>query len=487
MRRSIVGPLILIGVGVLFLLHNVYPEVPLGEMFGRYWPFLLILWGGLRLIEVLALASMSKPLPRSAVSGGEWVLVVFIFIIGSGIYAAHNYTGWFPDGRALRGLVVDFGEPFDYTVPAATQSCGKTPHLIIESFRGNARIVGGDSESIEVNGRKTIRAMQQRDADQADKQTPMELVASNGNQVIIRLNQDHVGDRLRVSHDLDITVPKGASVECHGRYGDFDVRGISGNVDIDSDNAGVRLQDIGGGVKVNVQKSDIVRAVDVRGTVDLRGHGQDVELENIQGQVSLEGAFTGQMQFRNLAQPLRLEGTQTELKVARTPGEIRLSPGDLVANNLVGPIQINARSRDIQISDFSQALDLTVDRGDIELRPSAGNMPKLEVRTRSGDIDLGLPPGARFDLKAQTDHGEVHNEFGAPLATSEVGDGASISGSAGNGPSLRLQTDRGSVTVRKSNASDGDEPSAAPAAPAPPTRQKGPKPAALPPSAPTSA
>lgn len=483
MRRSVVGPLILIGVGVLFLLHNVYPDIAVGEIFGRYWPFLLVFWGVLRLIEVLALAGMSKPLPRNSVSGGEWVLVVFIFLIGSAVYAAHNYTGWFPDGRALRGLVVDFGEPFDYTVPPATQACGKTPRLVIENFRGNARITGGDADSIQVSGRKTIRAMQQKDADQADKQTPMELIASNGNTVTIRLNQDHVSDRLRVSHDLDITVPKGASVECHGRYGDFDVRGIGGNAEITSDNAGIRLQDIGGAVKINVQKSDIVRAVDVKGTVDLRGHGQDVEFENIAGQVTMEGSFTGQLQFRNLAQPLRFDGTQTEIKIAKIPGEFRLSPGDLVATNLVGPVQINARSRDVQISGFTQSLDLTVDRGDVELRPTGANMPKMDVRTRSGDIDLGLPDKARFDLKAQTDHGEVHDEFGAPLATSELGDGAMISGTAGSGPSLRLQTGRGSVTVRKSGT---DDDSGNPA-PEPPKSLKAPKVPAPPPSAPTSA
>lgn len=481
MRRSVVAPLILIGLGALFLIHNVYPDVPVGEIFGQYWPFLLIVWGGLRLIEVVAMAAMSKPMPRNAVSGGEWVLALLIFATGTAVFTAHRYRDWFPNTHALRGLVVDFGDPFDYAVPGAEVRSGKTPRVIIESFRGNARILGGDSEKVEVSGRKTIRAMQQRDADQADKQTQLQLVA-DGNDITIRLNQDHVNDRMRVSHDLDITVPKGATVECHGRFGDFDVRSITGNVTVDSDNAGVRLQDIGGNVKVDVRKSDIVRAVEVKGTVDLRGRGEDVELENIQGQVNLEGAFTGQLQFRNLAQPLRFDGNQTEIKVAKIPGEVRLSPGDLVASKLVGPIQINARSRDIQISDFSQALDLTVDRGDVELRPSAATMPKIEVRTRSGDIDLGIPPGARFDLKAQTDHGEIHDEFGNPLTISEVGDGGAIAGSVGSGPSLRLQTDRGSVTVRKGGATaDGDDvPAPAPAPRAPVAKPpKPPKPSSI--------
>ena len=43
--------------------------------------------------------------------------------------------------------------------------------------------------------------------------------------------------------DLEVTVPKGASVECVGRFGDFDIANVAGDVDIKSDNAGVRMAD----------------------------------------------------------------------------------------------------------------------------------------------------------------------------------------------------------------------------------------------------
>ena len=45
--------------------------------------------------------------------------------------------------------------------------------------------------------------------------------------------------------------PKGATIEAHGRYGDFDVTDVAGNVEITSDNAGVRLQNVGGSARVD--------------------------------------------------------------------------------------------------------------------------------------------------------------------------------------------------------------------------------------------
>ena len=113
---------------------------------------------------------------------------------------------------------------------------------------------------------------------------------------------------------------------------------------------------------------------------------------------------------------------------------------------------MNARSRDVQMSDFTQSLDLTLERGDVELR-AGKTLPKIEVHTRSGDIDLALPAGAKFDLKASTDRGEAHNDFGTPLTVDESNRGATIVGNSG-GPQLRLETGRGAVTVRKANAED---------------------------------
>ena len=69
-RHSVVAPLVLIGIGALFLARNLMPELPLLDYLAKYWPFLLILWGALRLGEVLFWAASEKPLPIAGVSGG---------------------------------------------------------------------------------------------------------------------------------------------------------------------------------------------------------------------------------------------------------------------------------------------------------------------------------------------------------------------------------------------------------------------------------
>jgi DUF4097 and DUF4098 domain-containing protein YvlB len=471
-RGSVIGPLILIGIGALFLMRNLWPDIPIADILSRYWPFVLIAWGVLRLVEIFLWAIMSKPLPRNGVSAGEWMLVFLICVVGATMYTARHYATWFPSGRALRGVVMDMGESYDYTLTSAEKPCSKNCRVLIESFRGNAKVTGTSDGTVKVSGHETVRSFQQAEADSASKQTPLELI-QDGDQLIIRTNQDRVSDRAQVSSDLEITIPAGASIEAHGRYGDFDIENVAGAVDINSDNSGVRLENIGGNVRIDLRRSDVIRATDVKGSVDLRGRGQDLELQNIAGQVTVGGTYTGQIQLRNLAQPLRYDNPQMTINCERVPGQIHMESGEFTGDNIIGPVRINARSRDVQLSDFTQSLDLTLERGDVTLRTGKA-VPKIEVHTaRSGDIDLALPAEARFDLKVSTERGEVHNDFGGPLKVEESNHGGAIEGGSG-GPSVRLETARGSVTVRKltpeeAAAPDVPNPPSPPSAPKPPT------------------
>ena len=153
-RGSIVGPIILILVGLLFLANNLRPDVPMLEFLGQYWPFLLIGWGLVRLVEILIWAVRGKSLPAKGVSGGEWVLVIFLTLVGSGLYAFHSRFGWWGPSRFRMHGIEMFGEAFDYTIDEQKITAGKTPRIILENLRGNLRITGGDTSEVRVNGRK---------------------------------------------------------------------------------------------------------------------------------------------------------------------------------------------------------------------------------------------------------------------------------------------------------------------------------------------
>src|SRR5580692_759492 len=392
-RTSVVAPLLLIAIGGLFLARNLYPEVPLLDYLAKYWPFLLIVWGVLRLAEVLFWSATDKPLPRAGVSGGEWVLVVFLCMFGASLHAVRGFNTWWPRNVTIGGLDM-FGESYDFPIDGQ-KPASKTPRVVLESFRGNARITGADTDTVKVTGHRSIRSLDQKGADSANQSMPFEITG-DADTITIHNNQDRMsGNNVHVTADMEITVPKGASIEAHGRYGDFDITDVAGNVEIVSDNAGVRLQNIGGDARVDLRRSDVVRAVGVKGLFDLKGRGADVDLQNMEGQVTITGSYSGVIQFHNLSKPLRFMGEQTQLNIEKLPGQVRMALGDFSASNLVGPIHLSTRSRDVEMSDFTNALEISVERGDIELRPGSVPLARMDVTTRSGDLTLSLPANAK--------------------------------------------------------------------------------------------
>jgi DUF4097 and DUF4098 domain-containing protein YvlB len=456
-RASLVAPLLLIGIGILFLARNVFPDLPLMDYLAKYWPLLLVAWGGLRLLEILFWAATSQPLPPRGISSGEWVLVVFLCFVGVSLHAVRGFSSWLPGSRIELGGLDIFGESYDYPL-AAEKPSTQAPRVILDSFRGNARITGADVQTVKVTGHSTIRSLDQSSADRTNQEAPLE-VDGDTNEIHIRTSQNRVsGNTRRISADLDIVVPKGATIEAHGRSGDFDISGITGSVDISSDNASVRLEDIGGDVVVEVRGSDILRAVKIKGSVDLKGRGSDIDLQDVGGQVTINGTFTGNSQLHNLAKPVRIVTPYTEFSAEKLT-DMRITLGNLTASDLTGPVRMSSsRSWDVSLTNFTNSVDINLNGGDVDLRPGLLPLAKMDVRSRTGHIELALPQSAKFDLTASSTRGSVQNEFGVPLKLERTGRrGATLRGSNG-GPSVNISTESGQVVVRSTSATDNAPP-----------------------------
>lgn len=438
-HRSLTGPLVLLIIGGLFLWRNLHPETPVFELIAQYWPFLLIGWGVLRLIEV----AIWREGRVAGFSGGEVVLVILICVAGSIVWAARE-NGIHIDSRGLNW----WGQSYDYPVEA-TVPAGAVKLIVFENPRGSIKITGADTTQVAVTGHKSIRAYQRNDAEQTNGKTPLEIVPQ-GDHLLIRTNQDRAPDNQQIADDLEVTVPRGVSIEARGHNGDYEVTEVTGDLQLATDRGDVRLSKVDGNARLDIGRSDVIRVVDMKGRLDLQGRGSDVELENIGGAVTINGAFNGNLDFKKLAKPLKFEGLRnTELNVAAIPGHISMDLGEFNGTDLVGPVRLVGNSRNIRIEQFTTSLELENQRGDVELHPGKVPLPSIEARTGSGHIELVLPEKAVFTLDATAERGEALNEFGSALRQESDGHSATLKGKVGEGPTLHIVASRGTITVRK--------------------------------------
>jgi len=82
-RRSVVGPIILIGFGVLFLAFNFYPGFNPWPILWRYWPLILILVGVGHIIDhYLGRQQTDQPASRGlSATSVAWLVLLVLFIV----------------------------------------------------------------------------------------------------------------------------------------------------------------------------------------------------------------------------------------------------------------------------------------------------------------------------------------------------------------------------------------------------------------------
>lgn len=440
--RSITGPLILVAIGVIFLLNNLGHDIPLWTYFVDYWPFLLIGIGVIQLAEVLLHVSRGSSPPRPG--GGGWLWIVLFCLIVATWGTRHGSIGFV--GLPTDGGISILGDEFQYGVETSSPAQGAT-RLVLDNIEGDVTIHGDPGGDVKVSGHKTIHAFSHNDADRADKGSAFHL-ERQGDSLVLKMDQPSHSGMLSLSSELDIVVPKDLGVETRGR-GDLSIQDVTGAVNVTDSRGDIRLSNIGGDARVESSGSGLLRAENVKGAVDLEGRGGDVQLENVDGLVTINGEFSGTLEFHQLAKELHFASSRSDFRVEQIPGTVTMDLGDLKIDNAVGPVKFRTGTRDVEIHDVTNSLELNVDRGDVQISASKGPLPKMDVHTRNGDVSLTLPEKADFDLDGKTGAGEVDNEYGSPLDHHSDGQSAFIKGRVGSGPQLTIVTDRGTLSVKK--------------------------------------
>ena len=124
------------------------------------------------------------------------VLIILLCVIGSGMYAANRHGMHFaPFGNT--GIEM-FGEQYDYRIRPSEKPATGAVHVVFDNLRGNVRVTGSDEPEIKVDEHKMIRAFNKADADQADRETPLEIV-TEGDRVVVRTNQENASHARRIS------------------------------------------------------------------------------------------------------------------------------------------------------------------------------------------------------------------------------------------------------------------------------------------------
>jgi DUF4097 and DUF4098 domain-containing protein YvlB len=186
------------------------------------------------------------------------------------------------------------------------------------------------------------------------------------------------------------------------------------------------------------------------GSADVEGHGRF-------GSVEVETG-SGDVEFREVSEDARIDAASGDVQLAAVGGAARLNTasGDVQIRSVGGAAKINTASGDVMISEVGGELSVNSASGDVLVREARSSVSvntasgdqqvgsvstgRVELKSASGDLKVGIAEGSLLHVDARSRSGEVRSE----LPVSELppeGDGPTVE--------LRANTMSGDITVTR--------------------------------------
>ncbi|PYT48001.1 MAG: hypothetical protein DMG47_00550 [Acidobacteria bacterium] len=441
---SLFPGLLLLFVGLLLLLHN-YRGISIGEVIGHWWPLILIFWGGIKLYERMAASRAGDP-GAAKISGSEVVLVLGLLSL-LGIVVAIDY------GRQnLPGRIHEWGNSFDFDLNVAPKVVPADARIVIHNGRGNISVRPSEDSQIRVSGKKNAKAWNESDAQQFAERAGVEI-AQNGDGYEIHPTGVGAGDS-RISFDLDVAVPKKASLTIRNEKGDITVADMAKPVNVTNGVGDIEVRGTGGDVNIDTRKSDI-KVSDTKGNVKISGHGGEINVSSATGGLTIDGEFYGAIRADKVAKGVRFLSRRTDLTLSQLAGHMEANPGNLEIFDAPGNLSVRTQD-DITLENAGGKVKVDNRRGNVNVRFSVAPKEDIEIDNASAGITLSLPESSSFEIVADCHSGDIDSEFQSDslkLTPGTKSGDSHLEGKygSGRGPKIILKTSYGPISIHKTS------------------------------------
>ncbi|WP_263367344.1 DUF4097 family beta strand repeat-containing protein [Edaphobacter bradus] len=451
-RSSILGPLLLIAVGVVFLLIQTghISARYFWDWYGRFWPILLIGAGVIVLLEWAfdQYFHSDDAIPRRrSLGGGVFALLILFGLAGiffSGMRHGHDIFG-----HAMnfdQNNLDEFWGDKHESDQALAQALPAGAAILINNPRGDVTVSGtSDDNQVHIAVHKQVYTRSDSEAgNKAQQLSP--AITSEGNTLSVTLPSVEAGRA-----DLVITIPPSAATTVSANHGDVHVNAIKAPVTITANHGDVEASAITGAITTHINNGDSsFSAHSVTGAVSVEGRARDLTLSDIDGTTTMNGDFFGTTHLERIRSTVKFHTSRTDFQLGRLDGEIEISHSDISADQVSGPLTLAVANRNISLDRISGDVSVTNRNGSVDLT-SAQPLGNITVENRNGSVNLTMPEHAGFVVQAETTNGDVENDFSLP--GEEGGNNRkTINGTIGKGgPLVRISTSQGDIALKKAS------------------------------------
>src|SRR5262249_55381262 len=334
--------LTLVAIGGLLLAYNMGYPLHIWPYVALYWPALLIAWGLLKVFDYFRFrrAGDNRPL----FSGGEVVLLIFVIFAGSALTAAANISPNLGPIFAIPDIDLwDItGGNYSYDQHVEREAVASDSQIDIVNYFGDVEVRPAESDEIVLDVKKTIRASDREEADRLDREFTFSIEGEGARDRIIS-NRDQSGfvgcPRQRFKSSLTVHVPRRSAVHLDNRngritfedltgnqgivnrYGDVEIRNITGRVELENRNGAVTVQDVAEAVVISNRYSNTT-VKNVGGDLHILTRNGCVYVSGVKGNATIDNSYAP-INVQNVQGDLTITGRNNSVDLDHVEGDIR--------------------------------------------------------------------------------------------------------------------------------------------------------------------
>jgi DUF4097 and DUF4098 domain-containing protein YvlB len=335
--------------------------------------------------------------------------------------------------------------------------------LEVDNRLGAIRIVGTDGGPLEWSWNLKVRARNNTLAQQAASKAAC-TAERVGDRLRLTVSLPNSDGKFSLQSDLEIRVPKAASVVTKNAYGPTSLSDLSA-AEASSQSGSVDLQSIPGKVHAHTSFASLrVRNV---GPAILKNQSGQIQASDVHGTLQAETSFAT-LHARDISGTAKLRNQSGSIEAVQMGGDadIKTSFAEVIVKTLKGDLIAYNQSGRIGASDVSGSVEATTSFGALDIE---GRGPSFECRNQSGSIHVRATSSALTNLVAHTSFGAMeirlastlnpvitaHTSYGSlksdfplrPKAEPKAQKTQTISNGTLGAPRIHLENQSGSIRV----------------------------------------
>ena len=345
-----------------------------------------------------------------------------------------------PLGDMIRQAVPDFLtettlEDIVETFPVAAG--GK---LTIDADCGEINVQSTEDDTVSVRIQRAAQIKANRRAAEILKNLDVQIAHEASD---VKIEAKFTGDAKRwqkrkndLDVQFDIRVPRHYNLDLQTACDDISVVNVTGDVNVETFSAGLRLQEITGRI-------DAVTSV---GNIDLKGFNGDVVLQTKGGNITLAAGFGD----------VKAKTSGGNVQAVHVTGAVngQTSGGNVTLRGCKGGADLKTAGGSIEVENDGPVLAKT-SGGSIRCQLQEASTRQnllLDLETMGGSINVSLVPDIAATVKATVLGGSVTTEFPVTVEASGTVKPDQLQGTINDGgPLLKLRAVGGNIILRKTD------------------------------------